>query len=342
MNVHLSSQRVLRLGLLSLMTAALGPTFASGQTHPPFTIASEREIARGITMICPSHRHGTLDQAIKKLTNLTANLPADRPSSSWVCRSNQLPTLEKITPLVDEIYINPYVLLSTDPPAADTPVWPGCDHPMLNQVRAIRDVAGADQRLIACIDLRGEPSHYEKRRASFEEIEWLTLAVVGAGYQGIVWRSEPDPKAAWRMRLRRLEDGLRAYAQELADARPVAWVSAGDGGFVSATAGEHRLFVCVLHDQYMHMLPDHSAFQLPLEVEPSQVQLRIALPLGTTVQSGQTLGGVPVVIENADGHLAVNHRVRGGGDMLIFDLTTASARASDTLQQDIAASAPQR
>jgi hypothetical protein len=91
---------------------------------------------------------------------------------------------------------------------------------------------------------------FGQRQASLEEIEWQLYAVIGSGYQGVVWRNRPsDAERAGR--LRRLEERLRPIAGKLAEAKAVTWVHTNGTQPMAALQGGGDLFVVVLNPEYL-------------------------------------------------------------------------------------------
>jgi hypothetical protein len=276
----------------------------------------------GTLMICPAHAHGTLDEAEKILKNRLREKPAGRPSSVVLCRANQVETLKRFAPLVDRVVLNPFALQERKGPEAGEVIWPGSDHPLLNQVRNLHRHAGA-KPLLALVDVRGESSLFGDRRATFEEVKWESLAVLGANYRGLVWRGLDG--CAFASRVRALEATLRERASEMDAAAPVAWVSAEDRDQpVAALVAGRRLFIVLLDRDYMKpsvARADKEVYMLPLEPARRLVGVQVRPPDGVTVTTASTLSGRPVHVEGAGAVIRVNCRVEGGGELLICDLS---------------------
>lgn len=282
-----------------------------------------------VTMACPAHSHGTPEEAMQKLEILLKTLQADKISSVWVCRANQVATLKMFAPAVGRIYINPFVSTRDNPSDTNDLIWPGLDHPFINRMRILR--SGAEKtNLVACIDLRGEPIHFRKRIASFEEIRWMVFAVIGANFQGITWRSKVNP--AWANRFEQLEDSLRKYRDDLGAAHPVDWVEQGSQNPASATCGEKYLFICLLHPDYLRKTEDCKDVTFPLNNSTQNGAIILRPPEGVTILSGQTLSGRSVSLKNHQGLIQVEYNFTGGGDMLILPISK-NAKSSPILKK---------
>lgn len=315
------------LGLLALaMFMLASPIHAQTDGSPRrFQILPLSEGGGGTamyTLTCPAHRHGTPEEAMEKLHDLLADWPDDRPSTVWVCRANLLSTLEMFAPHVDQVVVNPFVHLQHDGAREGSiAAWENTDHPVINHLREVREAAGSTG-VIGCLDLRGEPRYFDNRQASFQEIEWMIYAVIGANYQGLVWRYRGGQRddLPWKDRLARLETQLQAESEGLGDAEPVDWVQTADDTPVSSLASDSRLYICLLHPDFMQLMPDGKSFQMPLEHEPANTDLALKLPPGVGIDEIRTLGGLPVMFQNEDGEVRLRHRLTGGGTMLVAHL----------------------
>lgn len=277
------------------------------------------------TLECPAHMHGTADEAFEKLQGLLKEWPKNKPSTVWVCRANMLSTLERFAPAVDQVTINPFVHLDDESPEESALSWPGADHPVLNNLRTTREVAG-ETRTIAWLDLRGEPRYFDRRQAAFEEVEWMTVALVGANYQGIIWRHDAYQPGSlgWEAQLRQLEAGLSGEADGLGTARPVDWITGSPGELLSAVAAHDRLYVCMLNPDYMQALPDGDGFRFPLESEARRVDVALALPEGVDVVNARYLRGGDVPVEHHGDQVSLSARLRGGGEIVVVEIVRAA------------------
>lgn len=263
---------------------------------------------------------------MEKLHRLLTVWPDDEPSTVWICRASLLSTLEKFAPHVDQVTVNPFAQLQHQAPQDAAPIWNSVDHPVINQVREMRATAGTTG-LLGCLDLRGEPRYFANRQASFEEIEWMVFAMVGANYQGLVWRHHDRERGnlPWEDQLARLESQLLAEAEGLGNATPVDWVQATGNTPVSALASSSRLYICILHRDYMELTSDSESFQMPLEHESVNTALVVRLPKGLRIDDIRTRAGLPVMLQAVDGEVPLQHRLRDGGTRLL-----AQRRGSST------------
>jgi len=141
-----------------LVAAAVPAARTNRHTPAPFLLIPEQDAygdAHGMLMICPAHKHGEIDQALATLKQKVADHPRYRMSSIWVCRADHLDTLDRFASLVDQVFINSLYWTSSDGPERDDIVWPGLDHPLVNNVREVRRHA-AGKRLVACVNVHGE------------------------------------------------------------------------------------------------------------------------------------------------------------------------------------------
>ena len=161
------------LGCLGLLTAAgVGSGERAGQARAgrhltttrvarrpaafPFLFIEANDVVKGtyeVTMTCPAHKHGTPEQAMKKLKVMQLAMPADREVRLWACRARQISTVKMFAPAANVIIVNPFAVRSLTGPGPDALVWPGLDQPLINQMRQLRAAAGAT-RLLACIDVK--------------------------------------------------------------------------------------------------------------------------------------------------------------------------------------------
>src|SRR4051812_31252391 len=66
------------------------------------------------TFMCPAHAHGTVDQAMSEAKRIRAEWHSDSPFCMWVCRANQVATLEKFAPLADRVFVTPFLLADSE------------------------------------------------------------------------------------------------------------------------------------------------------------------------------------------------------------------------------------
>lgn len=322
--------------LVALMVAVPGSAATVPATGPSpatnarsigdFVVVREWETktpAFGILMICPTHDHGTPQEAEAKLRRLREQLSPENVATStvWVCRINAAEGLRRFTPIVERAIVNPFVELSSAKPVSGDVIWPGIDQPLLNQCRAYRHAIGK-RRALACIDLGGEDSLFGKRSQSFEETEWQVLAVVGADYKGLVWR---DPAGeSTRPRLLKLEADIRAEAAGLGAATPVDWGRSSGGQPVATLLSGDRLYVVVLNPAYMRVVQraQGRVIDFPLDHPVAEGDVELSLPGGVSLTNVATLSGKPVLLSPPAGAATrFRFQVRGGGEMFVCRLT---------------------
>ena len=296
----------------------------------PFLIRPEKWFSspeQGMLMLCPAHAHGPKEQATAELIHLVAQHRSPAPATIWVCRRNQLEPLREFAPMVDRVCINPFVHNSNRRTALADPPWPNTAHPFLMQVQDLRRAAPGRQ-LVACIPFDGEEYRHGSRQPTFEEIEWLALAAVGSGFQGVAWRGDLGT-TPYRDRLDALAGNLLRHADRLARAEPVDWVAAlpADGAkdapprpHCSALRSGNRLFVVLLHPQYLDVPRDRLAIPLPIRPEACNAIVELRPPDGTTVAAAERLDGTPLALRPAGVRVLVPCRLAGGGTLVVLDL----------------------
>jgi len=318
---------------LALAPFLLVGAYALATRPAPFLLIPEQDAYTdeyGMLMICPAHKHGKIDQALATLKQKVADHPTHRMSSIRVCRADHLNTLDTFAPLVDQVFINSLYWTSSDGPERDDIVWPGLNHPLVNNVREVRRHA-AGRRLVACVNVHGEKGYFRKRRATFEEIEWMVCAVIGAGYKGIVWRYERilPPFAD---RLSTLEGNLKKHVDELGRATLTTDPRTAAARIPVATLRTpHGVFVVLLNPEYMQFT-DAGTVRLPLDPSVCRGNVEVTLPEGTSLKTAQRLDGtaipVPVPISaaaHADADRArtvrLPFRFAGDGEILVLSLS---------------------
>jgi hypothetical protein len=298
-----------------------------------FWVLRERDLHEnseyGMVMFCPSHAYGTLADGVAMLRRRLATQPPGALSTVWVCRADQDNGLKAVAPLVDQVAVNPFAHTGCGAVLADsTSGWAGSSHPILVRVRECRAFV-PDRRLLACVDLTGEGLVFGDRQPAFEEVEWMALAAVGGGFQGIVWRG--DAQAAWAARLGTFAHNLRRFAVPLGSARlggasaivePVAPVA--------VTCSGQDLFVVVLNPAYMHQERGRPV-AFPLRPEPFACRVILAAP-GLRAGTAIDLDGFPVVpLTPAANGLSFDLVVPGGGTLVALTLERPGASPrSDT------------
>jgi hypothetical protein len=310
----------------------------------PFLIRPEEwyySREQGMLMLCPAHAHGPKSEATAELIRLAARHRAPVPATIWVCRADQLNTLREFAPMVDRVCINPFVYGSTRGTAIREPPWTGTSHPFLMQAQDIR-LAAPGRQLVACIDVDGRESRFGKRHPTFEEVQWMTLAAVGSGFQGIAWRGHADD-LPYKDRLDLLTGNILRYGDKISRAQPVDWVAAtspaateplpvqeqpaADGQQTngpipfSALQTKSHLFVVLLHPQLMLLRPGKTNISLPLSPLDTQTcSVAVRPPSGVSLVSAERLDGTPLALRHDGDRVLVSCRFAGGGTMLVFNL----------------------
>ncbi len=272
-----------------------------------------------LVMSCPAHEHGTLEEAAEKLRKLVADQPNGRKTSVWVCRANQLETLKVIGPMADNMFLNVMAITSLVPPESNEMLWPKFDHPFINHIRQLRKVPNT-RNLFAVIPLVGsQTSYFEKRKPSFEEIKWLTYAVLGSDFQGIHWRDDQSA-CMFSGHIRKLEEQVLVYKEGLGKSVPVGWVTDNKQIPISTRSSEDLLFVIVLNPDYFKISGKTNQVALPISLDPLTGQLEICLSEEFSIGRGQTISGRPLDLKYVGGNVVVDYSFYGGGEMMVFEL----------------------
>lgn len=293
-----------------------------------FIFTTKPAAIAGCTMVCPAHEHGTPEQAYEKLTKMLASRPAGKCSSLYVCRVEQLETVKVFAPMVDRVFLNPFIHRSRARPSGKELIWPNLDHPVINQLRQLYRNAGSTP-LIACIDLDGDKALYPTRAPSFEEIEWMSLGIIGSGFKGIAWKGRGEAKP-WAGRLRRLTSRLKAHASDLGASVPVNWVSSEKGRAYSAMASKDALIVVVLDPRYLRPSGRMEGVAFPVDDQPVSGTLVLCPPEAVTIEAGTKLDGSPVAMRIEDGQLRADYKFHGAGDILILPLKKQNIATNDS------------
>jgi len=281
-----------------------------------YLVLTNEQAVRAQLLECPNHAFGGMENGIREIENRKLGLQPGQIAFVQFCVSDQVRSIQGCIPLLDMAAINPFKELSQKAPAEKSPLWPGCDHPVLNRVRELRQAAG-DKRLLARIPIGDvEAKYITKREPTFGEIEWMILATVGADYKGIVWVGQFDTGG----RLRTLGHDLLCFADDLGTARPVGWAAAPQGQPVSALASKGMLFVVLLHPEYFQDPAIGRIQKLPLDPKVQTGEVTLTLPEAVTTKSGISLYGKPLKPRSEGGEVVVPYRFAGGGEMLVLDL----------------------
>lgn len=294
----------------------------------PFIILPQSEVVKpyfGMAMIRPQQDHGTVDEAYRKLQGILEDWPDDKRSTIWVTRANQMATVEHFAPLVDRVVVNPFVHPRTEVSPEGDPVWRKCDHPFLNEFREMYSKNGG-ARLLAIVEVPGEPIHFTKRSASVEEVEWMVYAVIGGNFKGILWRGRPQDPVMIR-RVGRLEARLRSHVGELGRAEPVDWVQPTEEPLVSALTTDKTLFVVLLSQQYMRPDPVAKQVVLPLTPATASGDVKIVAPHGVAIRSARTLAGKAVEVRATAEGTVLPFAFEGAGEMMVCELARAAEQA---------------
>jgi len=289
----------------------------------PF-VMQERNVYKknnGMAMICPAHKHGTPQEAMKKLNGILKTWPKDKSVSIWVCRANQVATLKMFAPMGDRIIVNPFVISGKYGPKNANIIWPSYDHPCINHIREIVD-ASAMKPLVACLDVNGEPNHFKKRNASFEEIKWMAYAAIGAGFKGIVWRGNTSA-LPWAGKFRNFESMLSQYADELWHSKGANGIVAPPGQPCSALVSENVLFIILLNPQYCGGW-DKKTLILPIEDKPCRGTLTITTLPGKNIKTCKTINNRPIQLRREGEKVLLDFEYTGGGICYVIQLQSKS------------------
>jgi len=288
-----------------------------GQTHLE---------AFGMVMECPSHAHGTQEEAYRKLKDILAARDPELVCSIQVCRHNQLETLEKFAPLADQMTVHPFIA-AAERPQTDLPLWKDADHPLLNHLVRVRMAAGRT-RLLAKTSTDGPEMFFRHRPASWEEVEWTIFAAIGGHYQGIAWRGKLLSNRSIR-RFRTLVQALEAYDHDLGTAVPVDWAKIDQPRLaVSALRSPNRLFVVFLDLRWMQLTSDQKDVAFPLELEPCAATCAIRLPPGMRITAARTLYGEPVAYDQQGRACTIRWEPQESCQLVVMELAEPDALAA--------------
>ena len=268
--------------------------------------------------------HIAYEDKKKVLEKLQANTGSNkRKVGMMVCklsRVGQDDMIRMFARVVDDIAVWAFTHPGRTAPKTGEVLWPGYDNPYVNRLRELRAVAAGCRLWAETTDgLNG----IEDRKISFEEIQWLTFAAIGADFDGVVWDvlvSEKNHK-----KLERIGVLLLKHADQLGAAVPIKCVKEGNGLPVSALRSDKKLFIILLNPGYMKLDSSGKKVVVPLAPVAHKIDLTINLPGGVAIRSGTSLSGKRVKLDSGEGQIHVKHRLKGGGDMLIFDLTRDNA-----------------
>lgn len=318
--------RTPRIVCVVMAAVVVWSTVSRGQTTQPcasrwkpteLLFVTEREsqsAAFGMVMICPSHAHGTLDEAYGKLVKLLTAKKDSSPSTIWVCRSNLFETLRRFGPLVDRVCVNPFVAAGFADDSFEMRPWIGTGHPVLRHMRKVLDAAG-ETPLLACLDLGGDGSIFAKRLPDFEELRWQVCAVLGSGFKGIVWRGRDADVPRFSGMLRKLD----AITSGMARALPANDAKVSGDCPVSVWMDETRIYVVALHSAYLTPRVACGMRTIALPVDPTDQRGSVEMPFVSDckpVLEGAVFSSHGRVISSG-GKLRLNFTLNQGGDIFI-------------------------
>lgn len=313
--------------------AACGPVEDSRESSPevsqlPFWIGPQGPVTSDhieTVMQCPSHRHGSRSEATRKMKDAITALQGRRHSFCWVCRAGLHETLPWVAEIVDLVGVNPFLYTPEEAPEEGEVIWPRWNHPVLNELRRLKRLAGG-KRVFGAVNLHGEDHLFGEREATMEEVEWMIYAVVGSNYKGLVLRDR-KPKAKrklekWKARtehprIHALVENLLVHAEELGIATPVDWASASDKQIpVAALLGRTKLFLVLLHPDYMNARR-HKGVPFPATAGAASGEIRVRTQQAR-IASCTLLSGVNVRIKKEkDGAYTIPFAFVRGGMMLV-------------------------
>ncbi len=269
-------------------------------------------------MECPSHTFGSMKDGLEELKKRITRKPEGSLILSQLCISQQLESVKMYSPYLDVIGINPYVSGTDKEPDAKSLIWPGFDHPLINRIRQMRELAG-DTVLLGRIGIGGEESEYiTKRSPTFEEVKWWIYAIIGADFKGVIWLGGFDSGG----RLRRMAAEIERYANDLGHAKLVSWVKTNERQSISSLCSNNRLFVVLLSADYFpkKYIGGNKKLPLPLDEKSTEVEICLSPPLGMKIETARTLGGRLLPVVKKDHYLLVQCRFHGSAEILIFDI----------------------
>jgi hypothetical protein len=238
-----------------------------------------------------------------------------------ICRGPQEQTLKTFWDVSDQfIFESLFFLPDWNPSPKDTLLWPGFDHPMINYVRKIRTATNGKPVIVSvpmtCREVWGVP---RERPELFDELKWMTMAVIGANYQGILW-GHVRREEQWNQMLQELTDQIKAHAADLGAAVPVNWVKAPDGQPVSAISSQGKLFIMLLNTDFMKVSQDKKEISGALNPGRRQGKLTLNLPDGVIADTASMLDGLPVKLTRTKDGLVCPYDFASGGEMIIVTI----------------------
>lgn len=323
--------------LLMLLTMATSPAIGADAGDPKaidrFTFIHREDLRRHHLARCISHAYGSLDDGIEHLQASLAGDSHEHWKSVYVCQANQLEALRRTAPLVEVADVNPYVVKGAEGPDDTTRIWPGVDHPMINQLRLLREATHGHRILARLYVERVQWMGFFQNRAPLpEEIEWKFFAAIGAEYDGVAWGIFRDGENDVSVRTtRRLERELAPHLTGLFEATTdTNWrvESADANATVLARGGE--AYVVLLHPDYVPSITSKGTVPLPIEQRGVDIEIWAKAPEGMMVEEIRDLSGAVLPFRNQDERgVAINYRLRRGGDMLIVQYLKADDAAHE-------------
>lgn len=315
-------KKIVLLSLLMLLFLGMGGgvvNAASGREPVvgPFTFITEGEVwGYNLAMSYPGDNAYVLEDAAKKLETVMTDWPWDKMATLLV-ENEPEEALRILGPRADQVILNPYSFEANESVDTSNRIWYNVNHPAVNRVRQLR--SDYTKRLLALIDLNGEPTRFDNRRLTFPEFQWLAFAAMGANYQGIVLRGL-SLNVEWTDKLKELRTAVFNYAEDLGKARPVNWVQSQDEQPLTATASDKFLFIYLLNPCYM--VPCSSCGRINIPVKPAEQKgsIEILPPHDIDLGNCVALDGSTTEVSFQANRLRVDYRFSGGGQMLIFDI----------------------
>ena len=228
--------------------------------------------------------------------------------------------MEAYLPLAGRFDIYPFELGEITQFNTGGVLWPGFDQPQINRIRTIRQI-GQNKSLIGavhCNILRFgvDDLHVPTQ----EDMKWQVFALIGADWDGIVFRKRQVSLERKRDRFHRLEAALKVYADPLGSASPVNWVSTSDAVPFSALSSDTKLFIVLLSPDYYVPVGDNGSVRVAAEMPRHMGKLVIETPPNIRIKSAKTLFGLPVRFSQRGKQTEVEYSFEGAGEMLVFEI----------------------
>lgn len=346
MRIHFQSK--LLIGIFCLLKIVLivvgveptsAPTTADSQPteSEDFVIEPEmpyRAKMRATGIFLNAHH---LTKPTQEVIDSIKSMPNRPQVTVIICRGPQEETVKTFWNVSDQFILEGLFLKPEwNPPSKDTLIWPGFNHPMINYVRKIRMATMGKPTIVSvpmtCREVWGVP---RKRPELFDELKWMTMAVIGANYQGILWghfRCEEQ----WSVMLNILTDQIKTYAADLKRANPVHWVIGPKGQPVSALASDNKLFITLLNTDFMKVSEDKKEISGALHPKRCRGNLILNLPPGISAETAFTFDGSPVKLTKDKDGIQCPYHFNTGGEMIIVSIHRLDmSRSSETVSGNI-------